>query len=79
MLLLYMEQCWEQHPFTQERCNLPAFSSHAYFQASLEGAVESKLHLFSILFFLTYNRLENCHSFFFFPLLCEYFIELWMI
>lgn len=65
MLLLYMEQCWEHHPFTQERCNLPAFSSQAYFQASLEGAV-SKLHLFSILFFLPYNRLKNCRSFFFF-------------
>lgn len=58
-----------------EQCGDSLRNSQIYFQPSLVGVVKSKLHLFSILFFLLYIRLENCR---FFLCLCEYFTELWM-
>lgn len=58
-----------------EQCGDSLRNSQIYFQPSLVGVMKSKLHLFSILFFLLYIRLENCR---FFLCLCEYFTELWM-
>jgi len=61
--LYVLLMCGAVWGLTQEKCSFTCFCSQTYFQASLAGVVKTKLHLFSILFFLLYIRLENCHSF----------------